>query len=427
MAHIIIIGASTGGLPAAYDIKCRLDKTPGEHKVTVVNLNKQFSFVPSNPWVGVGWRKRKDISFGLEKPLYRQGINFIAAAVTNIAPGKQQIELDNGEVLDYDYLVIATGPGLAFDEVKGLGPTEHTHSICTIDHAESAYHGWREFVKRPGPIVVGAAQGASCFGPAYEYAMIMETDLRKRGIRDQVPITFVTPEPYIGHLGLGGVGNSKGMLEDEMRQRHIKWLTNAKISKVEPGKLFVNQLGEDGKIAKKHTLEFGYSMILPAFRGVDVVARAGSSLVNPKGFVKVNEFQQNPRWKNIYAVGVGIAIAPTENTPVPTGTPKTGYMIESMVAAVAHNIGHDIRGEQPEATATWNAFCLADFGDTGAAFVALPQIPPRNLTWAKKAKWVHWAKVAFEKYFLFNMKRGTTEPLFQKFALKVLGISHLKD
>jgi len=47
--------------------------------------------------------------------------------------------------------------------------------------------------------------------------MIMETDLRKRKLRDRVPMTYVTSEPYIGHLGLGGVGNSKGLLESEFR------------------------------------------------------------------------------------------------------------------------------------------------------------------------------------------------------------------
>ena len=74
------------------------------------------------------------------------------------------------------------------------------------------------------PVVIGAAQGASCFGPAYEFAMIVDADLRKRKLRDRVPMTFVTSEPYIGHMGLGGVGDSKGLLESELRQRHIKAL-----------------------------------------------------------------------------------------------------------------------------------------------------------------------------------------------------------
>jgi sulfide:quinone oxidoreductase len=167
-------------------------------------------------------------------------------------------------------------------------------------------------------------------------------------------------------------------------------------------------------------------MMLPAFKGVDAVNAVGEDLVNPRGFVKVDEFQRNPKWKNIYSVGVCIAIPPVEATPVPTGTPKTGYMIESMVTAVVNNIWHDMNNEDPESVATWNAFCLADMGDSGAAFIALPQIPPRNVTWAREGRWVHWAKVWFEKYFIRNMKKGSTEPLYQKYALRLMGIDRLK-
>ncbi len=83
-------------------------------------------------------------------------------------------------------------------------------------------------------------------------------------------------------------------------------------------------------------------------------------------------------------------------------------------------------GKTPAETGTWNAICLADFGDTGAAFVAIPQIPPRNLTWYKTGKWVHTAKIAFEKYFLRKMKNGTSEPIFEKYILKAMGIERLK-
>lgn len=423
MAHVVIIGASTGGLPAAYEIKAELGKG---HEVTVVSHTSSFHFVPSNPWVAVGWRTREDISFELEPPLTRKGINFIASPATEIKPDDNQVVLGNGDTLDYDYLVIATGPKLAFEEIEGLGPKGYTQSVCTVDHAEKAYEAWGEFCDKPGSIVVGAVQMASCFGPAYEFAMIMDTDLRKRGIRNQVPMTYVTPEPYIGHLGLGGVGDSKGMLESEMRNRHINWITNAKVTKVEAGKMFVDEHDTAGEVIKQHELPFDYSMMLPAFKGVEAVNAVGEDLVNPRGFVKVDDHQRNPKWQNIYSVGVCIAIPPVEATVVPTGTPKTGYMIESMVTAVAHNIQHDLKGEAPEQVATWSAFCLADMGDTGAAFIAVPQIPPRNITWFKKGKWVHWSKVMFEKYFIRNMKRGVTEPAFQKAALKVMGLNRLK-
>ena len=425
MAHVVIIGASTGGLPAAYDTREILGK---QHKITVISDKDHFTFVPSNPWVAVGWRKRSDISFPLAPYLKRKNIEFIHSAATEIKPDENSLVLANGDSVDYDYLILATGPKLAFDEIEGLGPVAgNTVSVCTTDHAEEAWDKWQKFVEDPGHIVVGAAQMASCFGPAYEFAFIMDTDLRKRKIRDKVPMTFVTSEPYIGHLGLGGVGDSRGMMESEMRDRHIKWICNAKITKVEAGKMFVEELNDKGELYKTHELDFKYSMMLPAFKGVDAVNAVGDDLVNPRGFVKVNDFQQNPKWKNIYGVGVGIAIPPVEATPVATGTPKTGYMIESMVLATAHNISNDIEGKPADLKATWNAICLADMGDTGAAFVAMPQIPPRNVSWMKKGKWVHMAKVAFEKYFISKMKKGSNEPVFERYILKALGITKLKD
>jgi len=142
--------------------------------------------------------------------------------------------------------------------------------------------------------------------------------------------------------------------------------------------------------------------------------------------VNIDAYQANPKYKNIYSVGVCVAIPPVEQTPIPTGAPKTGYMIESMVSAAVHNIKADIEDDPKRETATWNAICLADMGDTGVAFVALPQMAPRNVTWAKKGKWVHLAKIALEKYFLRKMKKGVSEPYYEKVILKAMGIAKLE-
>ena len=166
-------------------------------------------------------------------------------------------------------------------------------------------------------------------------------------------------------------------------------------------------------------------MMLPAFKGVDPVA-AVEGLCNPRGFVLIDEFQRSKKHRNIFAAGVCVAIPPVEATPVPTGAPKTGYMIETMVTAIVHNIAADIAGRPADAEATWNAICLADMGDTGMAFVALPQIPPRNVNWFKKGKWVHLAKIAFEKYFLYKMKNGNSDPIYEKYVMRILGIHRLE-
>jgi len=423
MAHIVILGAGIGGMPMAYEMRAL---ARAEDKITVISNNPKFHFVPSNPWVAVDWRKRDDIEMDIAPVLAKKKIDFIGVGAKRLHPEKNQIELDDGRTVDYDYLVIATGPKLAFDEIEGLGPKGHTQSICHVDHAVEAEKSWQDFVKNPGHVVVGAVQGASCYGPAYEYAMIMDTDLRRRKIRDKVPMTFVTAEPYIGHLGLGGVGDSKGLLESVMRDRHIKWICNAKTTKVEAGKMYVTEHNEDGTPKKEHVLDFKFSMMLPAFKGIDAVFGI-EGLTNPRGFILIDPQQRNPKFKNIYAVGVCVAIPPVETTPVPTGAPKTGYMIESMVTATAHNIRDELDGKEPGTKATWNAVCLADFGDTGACFVALPQIPPRNVNWFSQGKWVHLAKIAFEKYFMRKMKAGTSEPLFEKMVMNALGIMKLKD
>ncbi len=423
MAHIVVLGAGTGGMPCAYELRAELGK---EHKITVVNEREYFQFVPSNPWVAVGWRDRESITFDIRPHLERKGIDFIAQRCETIDAKNSRLTLADGSEVDYDYLIIATGPRLVFDEVEGAGPIGgHTHSVCTVDHAEKTYEDYKALLQDPGHVVIGAMPFASCFGPAYEYAFILDADLRKRKMRDRVPMTFVTSEPYIGHLGLGGVGDSKGFLESDLRAHHIQWITNAKVVKVEPGKMFVEQYDDSGHKIKDHELSFKFSMMLPAFKGVECVANV-EGLCNPRGFVFVDDHQRNPTYRNIFGAGVCIAIPPVETTAVPTGAPKTGYMIESMVTAIVHNIADELAGKEGNTLATWNAICLADMGDTGAAFVALPQIPPRNVAWFKKGKWVHMAKIAFEKYFIRKMKKGTSEPIYEKYILKMLGIGKLK-
>lgn len=423
MAKIVIIGGGLGGIPMAYEMK---DLAHKEDTVVLVSDKDYYHFVPSNPWIAVAWRKRADITVPLAPPLAKRSIELVVGKVIQVIPSANKLTLEGGATLDYDHLIVATGPRLAFEEIEGLGPRGYTESVCHIDHAETAQTHWNSFTENPGPIIVGAVQGASCFGPAYEFAFIMDADLRKRKIRDQVPMTFVTSEPYIGHLGLGGVGDSKSMLEAELRKHHIDWICNSKIDKVEDGLMHVIECNEDGQTKKRHELPFNFSMMLPAFTGIDAVMGL-EGLVNPRGFVIIDECQCNPTYRNIWGIGVAVAIAPPKPTPVPTGVPKTGFMIESMVTATAHNIRARLDGIPETAKATWNAVCLADMGDTGIAFVAIPQIPPRNVNWMKAGKWVHVAKVAFEKYFLHKIRSGVSEPLFEKVVMKSLGIKKLKD
>ncbi|WP_137699749.1 NAD(P)/FAD-dependent oxidoreductase [Marimonas lutisalis] len=423
MAHVVVLGAGLGGTIQAYELKETLSNSD---QLTLISNKPYFQFTPSNPWAGVGWREKKDITVDLAPIMKRRGIDFICDGAVKLDPEANKLTLESGREVDYDYLVIATGPELAFDEIEGFGPENHTASVCSIEHAEVSGQNWDAFCADPGPIVVGAVQGASCFGPAYEYLLTIDTDLRKRKIRHKVPMTFVTSEPYIGHLGLGGVGDTKGMLESILRDRDIKWVINAKTNKFTEDAVHITEHDEKGEAIGDHEIPAKYKMMLPAFRGIPALMGI-EGLVNPRGFVITDEYQRNPKYPNIFGIGVCIAIAPKDPTPVPTGVPKTGFMIESMVTATAHNIPRILSGEEPNEKPTWNALCLADFGDRGAAFLAMPQIPPRNVNWASEGKWVHWAKLAFEWYFIRKVKRGVSEPWYEKTIMKMMKITKLED
>jgi sulfide:quinone oxidoreductase len=409
-------------MPAAYEMREKL--RPGD-KLTVISNNPKHHFTPSNPWVAVDWRKRGDIEVDIARPAGEEEGRFHPVGAKRVHPDKNQIELDDGRSIDYDYLVIATGPKLAFDESRAWGRNGHTHSICHVDHAVEAEQAWQEFVKDPGPIVVGAVQG-----------LLLRPGLRVRHDHGYRPAPAQDPRQGADDLRHRRALHRpprprrrrrlQGLIESVMRERHIKWICNAKTTKVEAGKMYVTEHDEDGTPKKEHVLDFKYSMMLPAFKGIDAVIGI-EGLANPRGFILIDAFQRNPKFKNIYSVGVCVAIPPVEATPVPTGAPKTGYMIESMVTATVHQHPRSARRQGADHKATWNAVCLADFGDNGAAFVALPQIPPRNVNWFSKGKWVHLAKIAFEKYFMRKIKKGTSEHIFEKMVLNAMGIMKLKD
>lgn len=423
MTRIVVVGAGLGGVSVAFELREVLGK---DVDITMVGEGELFNFVPSNPWVALGSRTREQVVLPMAPIFAKHAIAFNASGVAHIDAVQQLLQLGDGSALAYDYLVLCTGPKLAFENVPGAGPEQgYTASICTVDHAEKAHQAFERLLDNPGPVLIGALPGASCFGPAYEYALSLEYELRKRQLRDRVPITFVTPEPYLGHMGLGGVGDSKGLMEHKFREHGIKWICNAKVTEFTEQHAHFMVVDADGNEKAQETLAFQLAMFLPAFKGSPAVAEV-PDLCNPKGFVKTNSYQRSEHYPQIYAAGVCVALPPIEATPVPVGAPKTGLMIESMTSAIVRNIQASLAGNEAWVEPTLSALCLADMGNTGAAFLAVPQNPPRNRNWTGSGRWVHWAKVAFEKYFLFKVRHGTSEPVYERVGLKMMGLKRLK-
>lgn len=387
---VLVLGGSFGGLTAALEVKRRLGSRV---EVTVVSREDTFVFLPSLPWLVTGHREEKSISLPVSVILSGHGIGFVHATVRGVEPETQQVATESGSH-GYDYLVIATGPHLACEEIPGLGPDQgHTHCVFTLAQAKKSREAWQRLLASPGPVVLGSTQMASCFGPYYELAFELDYELRRRRMRHKVPITYLTSEPYPGHMGIDGLGPSRRFIEDEFARRDIKAMANQAVAGVEPGMIHLQEGGR---------LPFKLAMLAPPFRGVAGVADLG----NPRGFIPVDSYYRHPRHANIYAVGVAVAMAPGEQTPVPTGVPKTGFMTVRMAKAAACNIAADMNNTALLDAGDLSVICFMDMGNTAALMLADPILPPRQRSLLKKGRWARWAKMGLERYFLWKMRHG---------------------
>ncbi len=391
--HIVIIGGSFGGLNVAYDLRRLLPHK--SHKITVIAKEPRFIFIPSLPWVTMGSKTIDDISFELEGPLKSKRIEFIEAVVTGIDPEKSLLHTST-ETIDYDYLVVATGHRSANEAVPGLGPFDGPgHSLMSPPEAEEARDAWTAFLENPGPMVIGCAPGASCIGPAYEFLFEAHHALRKRKLCHKAPMTFITPEPFLGHFGVGGFGKIRPYLEAELEDRDTRYHTSAAITKI---------TGESVETADGSIFESAFSLVIPPLAGVKAVNQA-PGLGNPKGFVPVDAHYCHTEFINVYAVGVAVALPPVEQTPVPVNFPKTGHMTEQMAGIAARNIAADILGTQ-KTTRELLVECIMDMGNEGAHIVADPVRPPRNVSRLSNGKRWLLAKRFFANYYLWKLRRG---------------------
>ena len=389
--RIVIVGGSFGGINTAYALRRRLrDRV----EIVLISRESEFTFIPSLPWVVLGWREPAKLQVPLAGPLGRRGIRFVPDEVLELHPDRAEVRTIH-ETFRYDYLVIASGAELDYAAVPGVGPTLHTESTFTVDEAVKARNALARLLERDrGRIVIGASPGASCIGPAYEIAMQIDTALRRVGRRHRFHVALVTPEPFVGHFGVGGIGASQRMFEDELAERHIDRVVNASIVEARPDRVVL----ADGT---EHPSDF--SLVIPAFLGGAFVRRA-EGLANPRGFVTVTPELRSAAFENIFAVGVAVAIAPPAPTPVAVGVPKTGGMTDLMARAAAQNIAADILGSDTVDGLTLAASCIADAGDTAFWLHADPMLPPRNRVRYRRGRWAHYLKALFETYYLGRVR-----------------------
>lgn len=436
MSKIVVLGAGIAGHTAACHLRRKLSK---EHQVLVVSPNRNYQWVPSNIWVGIGRMHAKDVIFPLE-PLYiKKGIGYKQAKAVSFHPEgdaeekqpyiliENEYGLNKGsqEKVCYDFLINATGPKLAFNLTEGLEPeTNKTYSVCTYDHAEKASAALHILIQKikssneKAKIVIGTGHPkATCQGAAFEYIMNVERELVRLGVRDKVDVTWISNEYKLGDFGMDGLHLSFGsktlesseLVEMVFKDRGIKWILGAGVNKIEDGKLHYENL--EGEIKSE---EFDFAMLIPAFSGHGFKAfdKNNNDITDKlfKGFMIVDadytpkpyeewrvqdwpETYQNPSYPNIFAPG--IAFAPPHSISQPrkskNGTeifpspPRTGMPSGITAKLVADNIIDSIKNgtitlKHKGSMGNMGAACIASAGfgltkGNGISMTTFPIVP----------------------------------------------------
>jgi len=476
MAKILVLGAGIAGHTAAAHLRRKLSQ---EHEVLVVSPNRNYQWVPSNIWVGIGRMKSEEVFFPLE-PLYkRKGIGYKQAKVVSFHPEGDATEptpfvtveyifgVNAGvrEKINYDFLVNATGPKLAFELTEGLLPgTNRAYSVCTYEHATQASTALHSLIKRikssdiKARILIGTGHPkATCQGAAFEYILNVEKELCRNGVRDRVELTWITNENELGDFGMDGMllmygdrtMKSSEMVEMVFADRGITWILGAGISKIEDGIAHYENLDGEYK-----TENFDFAMLIPSFSGHgfkafdknenDITAKLF------KGFMIVDadytakpyeewsvqdwpETYQNPSYPTIFAPG--IAFAPPHSISKPrkskNGTdifpspPRTGMPSGITAKLVADNIIDSIQSGKISLThkgsmGNMGAACIASAGygitqGSGISITTFPIVPDykkyhstqgRDLkkTFGDIGLAGHWLKLTLHYAFMYKAK-----------------------
>ena len=240
---------------------------------------------------------------------------------------------------------------------------------------------------------MGAASGITA---AYEFLFNAVHQLRKKGPSGWRQITFVTPEPYVGHLGVGGIGMSSELIERKLRGEQVEIVTNARVKEVEEDRIVF----ENG-----HTLGFSFAMLAPPTTGAAFV-KGCDAISDERGFVRVDEQLRVPGHPEIFAAGAAAALPGADDANV--DAPRTGYLAERTGKLVAENIHAWVLG-QPMGVfdpKDEDMKLILDGGDGGFVLSARHTSEPRDNAWVLPGVEAHWAKVALEEFFLATRRRG---------------------
>lgn len=372
MAQVVVLGGSFGGLHGALRLRKLLPKS---HRIVLVNNSERFVFRPSLPWVVFGHRRPHEITADVRRTLQHKGVEFRLDTVKGIDPKQCTVHTAGGP-LEYDYLLVALGARLNWQEAPGL--QEHGHSVLWLDDAVKTAKALTRF--DGGDIVIGAVEGSSLLCPAYEMVLQMDAYLRRRRIRGRSSIHFVTDErrPFFT-----AGEKAADVVEAMFRKYDIAFHTRTTPMAVEPKRVILDNGTE---------LTSNFTLFIPSYVGTDAI-RAANGLADQQGFIPAGKDMRSTANDNIFVAGDAVAFA----------GPKSGRMAELQAGVAADNIAAEVLGRKATYQYESELLCLSDLGH-GKGLLVLAKPAPKqgepNTILTLPGPIPHWMKLLFERYYL---------------------------
>ncbi len=387
---VVILGGGVGGLVASNEVRRHL---AGEHRVVLVEKDVDHAFAPSFLWLMTGDRTPAKIRRPV-RALVRRGVEVVHEEALAMDLARRRVET-RARSLDYDYLVVALGAGLAPETIPGLA--EEAQTFYTLDGAAKLHGALRDFAGGRVAVVV-AGLPFKCPPAPYEGAMLVADHFRRRGLRDKVELHLFTPEPQPMPVAGPELGN---VVRTMIESKGVAYHPHHQLAAVNP-QFHELQFGEKG------TFRYNLLVAIPPHRGPELVRQAG--LTNEAGWVPVDRDSLATRHENVYAIGDVTAIPlPGRWKPeVPLMLPKAGVFAHAQV--VARRIVGQITGVPIEEKFCGDGYCMLEAGEHEGGFAfgnfftePSPQVSLRNL-----GKMWHLGKVLMEMWWLapFGFRRA---------------------
>jgi sulfide:quinone oxidoreductase len=375
---VLVLGGGIGGLVAANRLRKRL---PSRHRVVLVDRERQHVFQPSLLWIASGDRAPNQIQRPLAE-LVSKGVEVRIGAIDRIDTGALAVRVD-GEEIAGDAIIVALGADLAPETIPGLA--EAGHNLYTLPGASAFCDALSRFTG--GVIVVlTAAPAYKCPAAPYEAAMLIESVLRRRGVRDRVQMDLYAAEP--GPMAVTGPKLS-GQVRGAVESKGIGYYPEHQVT-------HVNAATRQLTFANGATAYFDLLLYVPPHRAPAVVREAG--LLAASGWVAANRGTFETGIAGVYAIGDVTGIPLAMGKPLP----KAGVFAHKEAEVVADNIASLWAGHDARRTFDGAGECFVETGDGRAGFGAgnfYAEPTPQVRFYAPSKRW-HWGKVLYERRWL---------------------------